>query len=710
MNERIAELSKLTLEGKMLPTYTSVKFDRMDLFLPEHQKQSKRIYDYIMAQKPVITEYQTMTGHMKLDVKEISGPFMNARSLKNTDEALRYFYNKPIDNLSTFEWLHATADFGKIIRMGIKGLIEDIEKSKQKYKDDAEKISFLDSLKMVADALIKWAHKCSAEVFEFAQGLNNAEYKKNLLRLSEALKKVPQYPAGSFYEAVLSIYILFSYEPDGLGTLDRILYDYYKNDVKKGILTKEEAKEILQELFLMLQANTRKGSANFTRGGESHFCVGGYDENGEDVFNDFSMLILEAMCELPTYIPQISLRWTKKLPFETFLKVLDMSVNDKNNRIAFVSDEVKIYAATHIAHFPYEVACRYSSVGCNELTYPGGFFAGTTNTNMLRSIENTLYNRKDELLAADTWGKFFDIYKSELFKDVDLMIRYDNEFMRIRAKDTSYVTSLLFTDCIESAKTFTKGSCKNVVSGADLIGITNVIDSLCIIKQFVYDEKIITMSEMIDALKNNWSGYEELRELIKRRGKFFGNDDETSNYIAKLFCETLYEYTKDKTTELGYHLLFGNLQGYNPHHQIFGSGTRATPDGRRDGEMLKFGIGQSGGYDREGLTALLNAVSKCDKHCILSGGPSVTNLYLDEKLVLNKDNFIKTAKLLETYFKNGGSHFQLNYVSQDDLRKAKIAPENYKNLRVRVSGFSDFFVNLTDSVQDEIIRRTVKSN
>ena len=710
MNKRIEKLTEMTLEGKMLPTYTKVEFDRMDLFLPEHQKQSKRIHDYVMGQKPVITEYQTMTGHMKLDVKEISGPFMNAGSLKNTDEALTYFYNQPIENLSTFEWLHATADYAKIIRIGVRGLIEDIERSKQKYRNDAEKISFLDSLETVAQTLIEWAHKCSAEVFEFARNVNDAEHKENLLRLSETLKRIPEYPAESFYEAALSIYILFSYEPDSLGTLDRTLYSYYNTDIEKGILTKEKAKEILQELFLMLQANTSIKSANFTKGGESHFCIGGYEEKGNDIFNDFSMLILESVCELPTYIPQVSLRWTKKLPFETFLKVLDMFVKDPNNRIAFISDEAKIHAATHIAHFPYEVACGYSSVGCNEVAYPGGFFAGTTDTNILRSVENTMFNRESELLAADTWEKFFEVYKSELFRDIDLMIHYDDEFMRIRAKDTSYVTSLLFTDCIESAETFTRGGCKNVVSGEGLIGVTNVIDSLCVIKQFIYDEKIITMREMLDALKNNWNGYEELHALIKAKGKFFGNDDELSNYVAKLFCDTLYEYTKDKTTELGYHLLFGNLQGYNPHHQIFGSGTRATPDGRCDGEMLKFGIGQSGGYDREGLTALLNSVAKCDEHCILSGGPSVTNIYLDEQLLLNEDNFPKTAKMLETYFQNGGSQFQLNYVSQEDLKKAKVTPENYKNLRVRVSGFSDFFVNLSDPIQDDIIKRTVKAN
>lgn len=194
-----------------------------------------------------------------------------------------------------------------------------------------------------------------------------------------------------------------------------------------------------------------------------------------------------------------------------------------------------------------------------------------------------------------------------------------------------------------------------------------------------------------------------------KKGKFFGNDDETSNYVAHILCDTLYNYVKDKTNAMGYHIRFGNLQGYNPHNAWFGSATKATPDGRRDGEMLKFGLSQSQGYDREGLTALLNSVAKCDEHGIITGGSNVTNINLDEQLVKNKDSFFKTAKLLETYFINGGSQFQLNFVSREELEKAKINPENYKSLRVRVSGFSDYFVRLDNSLQDEIISRTIKA-
>ena len=152
-------------------------------------------------------------------------------------------------------------------------------------------------------------------------------------------------------------------------------------------------------------------------------------------------------------------------------------------------------------------------------------------------------------------------------------------------------------------------------------------------------------------------------------------------------------------------LVFGNLIGYNEHHKFFGEKTKATLDGRFDGDMINFGIGQSEGKDRNGLTALLSSVSKCDPYSILTG-PSVTIVLLDEQLVKNDDNFEKLVYLFESYFKMGGTHFQLTYVSKEDLINAKKTPDKYKNLRVRVSGFSDYFVFLNEALQDEIIKRT----
>ena len=239
-----------------------------------------------------------------------------------------------------------------------------------------------------------------------------------------------------------------------------------------------------------------------------------------------------------------------------------------------------------------------------------------------------------------------------------------------------------------------------------LLGITNVIDSLITVKQFVFDEKLFSMRELADALKADWCGYEDLRTVIVKKGMFFGNDDSLSNSVAQLLYKSFYNYIRDKRNVFGYHWLIGDLLGYNEHHKWFGEKTKSTPDGRFAGDLLKFGIGQSEGRDREGLTALLNSISKLDENNIACGS-TVTNVSLDEQLIKNDENFEKTVDIFETYFKNGGVHFQLTYVSAEDLRNAKKTPENYKTLRVRVTGFSDYFVNLTESIQDDIIERTV---
>lgn len=206
------------------------------------------------------------------------------------------------------------------------------------------------------------------------------------------------------------------------------------------------------------------------------------------------------------------------------------------------------------------------------------------------------------------------------------------------------------------------------------------------------------------ALKNDWQGYAELRAYILKRGCYFGNDDDISNDAAQRFFTSL-DFWNNGENYLNRRLIFGNLIGYNEHNTFFGSALKATPDGRYAGEAISFGIGQSNGRDRNGLTALLSSVAKCDHYSILTG-PSVTNVLLDETLIKNDDSFEKTVSLFENYFKMGGTHFQLTYVSKEELINAKKTPDEYKNLRVRVSGFSDYFVNLNDALQDEIITRT----
>lgn len=703
MTERIKILTKKTLNGEMGARAKKTEYDRCDLFLSTVKKSGKRVCEYIINQDVFLLEESAFTGLLSFD-GSVEGDIFNRSGHANFNMLARGFYNKPVDNLMTFEWQHSVGDFKKIINGGIDKVLCDIEKSMEKHKGDDDKTEFLETQKDICYAILKRAEKASEEAEKLSNQAKKEEYKFNLKRLSQKLKNVPQKPAQSFYEAVLCLYFVYPYIPDSIGLIDRYLYPYYKSDIEKGELTDAQAKEYLQELFLMLQARIGRNSNRFYRGGESHFCIGGYLENGEDGFNELSKLVVDALMELPTWIPQISLRWTKKTPDEVFKYMLDCERKDKNKRIAFVNDEPRINGLMKYTGVTYKEAVNYTMMGCNELALPGGMVLGFDPMNVARSIENVFFKREKDAQNTKSFEEFYAIFEEELFSDLWQADKIGKGMQDVRAKDCNLVSNIFLEGPVQNAKSCTQGGLTRYIAVGDLIGITTVIDSLSIVKQFVFDEKITTMAELIEALHNNWQGFEDLRTLILKKGAFFGNDDSCSNFVAQKFTKSLEKWNNTENY-LHKKWVFGNLIGYNEHHKFFGNALKATPDGRFEGENITFGIGQMKGKDRNGLSALLNSIAKCDPENVLTG-PSVTNILIDETLIFNDDNFEKLSDLLLTYFKMGGTHFQLTYVNKEDLINAQKTPEEYKNLRVRVSGFSDYFIFLNEALQEDIIDRT----
>lgn len=701
MNKRIERLTELTLKGEMYVKPVKTEFDRMDMFLSKTEKDVKRICEYILNQEPKLTDYSKFTGFFHFD-GSVVGDLFNRSGHKHTDELLEKFYVKHIDNISSMDWQHGTSDYREILDIGITGILNKIDKSIKNHTEK-EKNDFLIGLKEIAKTLILWMEKCSARCADFSKSVSDTKYKENLKNLSQALLTISKKAPETFYEAVLTIYVTFSLNPDSFGTLDRYLFKFYEKDIKSGILTREKAKEYLQELFLMVQAATLIESSNFTKGGQSHFCIGGRDENGKDIYSEMSQLIVESLMELPTYIPQLSLRWTNDTPKEVLSYLLMCERTDKNKRIAFTNDDKRIEAYTKICGFPYEEAINYTLVGCNEPAMLGGMCASSSHANLVKPLETVLYSQRNEIINSESFDEFYKIFKSRLYNDLDIMYYYDDLYNLKRGMDKNYVSCLTMNGCIENGKSATQGGVNYAVSTVMFLGNVTVIDSLSIIKQFVFDEKKVSIEELLNALSLNWKGYEELHANILKNGDFFGNDTDSSNYVASLFYNDLYEYLKNKKTAYDYPVLLGDHTGYQLHFKWFGENTKATPDGRFMGEPLSYGISQSLSKARNGLSALMNSISKFDKHGISSA--TVTNFTLDESFVSNDEYFEKTVILLETYLKNGGMQFQLNFTDKDELIKAKNNPNDYKNLRVRVTGYSDYFTRLHESIQDSIIQR-----
>ena len=623
MNERIKKLVEKTVNGEMWVDSITTAYDRTDLFLSPVKMSGKRVCEYILNQSFLILEESCFTGLMKFD-DSVEGDIFKRHGHKNYRLATYNFYNKPVDNLLTLECQHSVGDFGKIITRGLAGIKDDIEKSKENHKGDVSALEFLETQTDLCNAMIQRAHIGAKNALEMVHKTQNKEYKNNLINLSKGLSKVPEHSAESFYEAVLSLYFVYPFIPDSIGLIDRYLYPFYKNDIACGTLTPEKAKEYLQELFLMLQARINKTSKNFYRGGESHFCIGGYLENGEDGFNELSKLIVEALMELPTWIPQISLRWTKKTPREVLRFMLDCERKDNHKRIAFVNDEPRIKGLMEYTGLSYNEAVNYTMIGCNELALPGGMVLGFDPFNIVRSVENTFYKREDALKTAQDFETVYHIYEQELFSDLWAAEKIGKGFQEIRSRDCNLVSNIFLEGPIEKAKSCTQGGLTKYIAVGLPIGLSNVIDSLSVTKQFVFDEKIITIEELLEALKNNWQGYEDLHNLILKKGHFFGNDDDCSNTVARKLLDSLAKWNNTENY-LGKKWLFGNLIGYNEHHKFFGEKLKATPDGRFDGDMINFGIGQSQGKDRNGLTALLNSVAKCDPNAVLTGPKKKSN-------------------------------------------------------------------------------------
>lgn len=717
MNERIEKLAKLSRERDMIPVTVAVSYDSADYALPEAIFNAKRIIEYINAQTVFISDTNRFTGMLRYYSEkassEVPADSFTRINHSNNSIANRFYYNS-INNYNKYreklvakEWQHSTANYKNLIDNGIDSVLNKIAFYKEKYRFEKQKYEFLEAEEIVCNGIIKWANKCADECEKAAGNCANEQRKTELITLANTMRKVPQKPAESFYEGLCTMLFCYYFLPDSIGTMDRYLYKLYKKDIDSGVLTRDEAKELLQEFFIYLSNYTPPNSFNSDKSAECHFTVGGYLENGEDGFTDLTKLIVEAIMGIDTRRPAVSLRWTKKTDFNNFKFYFDCQRKDKNNRFAIVNDEPRIKSLMNISGFSWSEAITYTMCGCNEPAFPGAMQCGTTTGNIVRSLVNTLYERTDEVIKAQNFDEFFAIYSEELTKDIDRMIYYNDLFDKMCMKDCNVLSAFMMNGTIEEGRSHTQGGGEKRFGQLTALGTTNVIDSLSIIKQFIFDEKRTNMAHLIDVMKNNWETDIDLHTEIMREGKFFGNGYKLSDEMARRFTTELYNITKNKCTIRGTKIVFGNLEGYHPHTAHFGKMMPATPDGRFDGDALTVGSSQTKGKDREGLMALLQSIAQMDPTGVLCG-PVVTNVMFDKNIINDDEKFETVCRMVETYFQMGGLHLQLNFTSKEELLAARKTPEDYKHLKVRVSGYSANFVTLQEVIQDDIIKRTTQ--
>ncbi len=701
---RIRRLLARALAHDVRPGAVKVKYDPADMKLPEPIRIGKRLKEYISAQPVTIRADEELVGWLTFDGSVESDIYPRKGHKAFYSECWKY-YCKPQDALATFEWQHSTIDYRKLLSGGLVQLREEIAASRLKWAGDQKRLDYLKGLDLALDGLEARAANAVRRCRELAEKEKDAARRAKLLEMADRCARVPMQPATTFLDAVQSVYFCYDCLSDAIGRLDQYLAPYYFADLAKGTLTKLQAEEALQELFIYIDAHTPHNSVNYDRGGECHMTVGGLTPDGQDGWTEFSRLVVEAALALDLKRPEMSFRWHPGTKRETLRFMLDCERKDPNLRIAFDGDAPRIAGFTQRFGIPLEKARDYCMTGCNECTFMGGISLGGCKWNVLRAMDRLFATRRDEVVACRTWEEFCTLFEDQFRRDFDELTVWFNKFNEMRAKDCNVLSALFLSGCIENAESPTRGGATCADALILMIGEPDLFDSLCIVRQFVFDEKRCTMDELAAALAANWKGHEALREAISKEGRFFGINDAKTNEAARFVHTALARITKGRRDRFGNLFNFGNLAGYNDHGARFGRVTGPTPNGRKAGEDMSFGSGPAMHHGTDSAPSALLAVAQMDPENLLGGG-GIMNLSLPASTAHDDSEFEKVVILVETYFRMGGIHLQLNHVSRETLIDAQRHPEKYPNLRVRVSGFSGYFVRMRKTTQDEIIART----
>ena len=398
---RIQRLLARALDHDVRPKAVPVKYDEADFALPEPIRVGKRLKEYIIAQPVTLRADEEMVGWLVHDgsVESDIFPRIGHTAFAKAAFGESGYYCKPQDSLATFEWQHSSIDYPKLVRGGLSEIRAEIEASKRKWAGNTDRLDYLKGMELAMDGLEARVRNCVAECRRQAETETDAVRKAKLLEMAARCERVPMGPATSFLDALQSIYFCFDCLMDSIGRLDQYLAPLYFADLKAGRLTREQAEEALQELFIYIDAHTSHRSSNYDKGGECHMTVGGMTPDGRDGWTEFSQLVVEAAMALDLKRPQMSFRWHPGTKREVLRFILDCERKDPNMRIAFDGDMPRIEAFTKRFGMSVEKARNYTMTGCNECTFMGGVSLGGCKWNVLRTMDRLFVRRREEVLA-----------------------------------------------------------------------------------------------------------------------------------------------------------------------------------------------------------------------------------------------------------------------------------------------------------------------
>ena len=620
----------------------------------------------------------------------------------------------------------------KIYKRGFVDFKEDIKKSLSKldYLNDPQAYSKQEELKgmlVCADAIITFAERHAALAKELADVEKDEVRKAELEKIATVCSNIPAKAPTSFWEALQTYWFvhlgviteLNTWDAFCPGRLDQHLYPFYKKELEEGTLSREQAKELLHCFWIKFNnqpAPPKVGVTAAESGTYTDFAninVGGLREDGSDGVNEVSYLLLEIIDEMRLLQPSSNIQLSRKNP-EAFLKKTNKIIRKGwgqpsiFNTDAIIEELLRQGKSIADARNGGASGCVETGAFGKEAYILTGYF------NLVKVLEVTLHNGLDprtgkqlglktgEAAELASFEMLMEAYKKQIKYFIDIKVRGNNIIERLYAQYMpSPFLSILIDDCIKKGMDYNEGGARYNTNYIQGVGLGSITDNLTAIKYHVFDKKTFTIDELLAALDKDFADKEPLRQLLLNKTPKYGNDDDYADDIMREVFDVYYNEVNGRpNTKKGYYRI--NLLP-TTCHVYFGSVIGATADGRRACQPLSEGISPVQGSDRKGPTAAIKSASKMDH--IRTGG-TLLNQKFTPQVLEGEEGIEKLGHLVRAYFKLDGHHIQFNVVDAETLRKAQAKPEEYRDLIVRVAGYSDYFCDLSKDLQEEIINRT----
>ena len=594
-------------------------------------------------------------------------------------------------------WDHLALDYQLLLDKGINGIIEILNTELDKIDTGdgslTERYEFLLCCKIELEGLLEMCRSYADKALELA-GKSEGEERAEYLKLHDVLKQVPANPARTFREALQSIH-MFTWSLYGLysfGKPDVYLFPYYKNDTENGIMTRDEAQELIDCFFLQSVPNMSSWAAE-------GLMLGGRDENGNKVENELTWLFLNAISHTHVPDPNVGFCVTDETSGEILNYAAQLICDGHCQPQIWNSDEVTRSMLKN--GFDQKAAYMFTLSTCVETTPIGcsGISITSPYINLLKIFLDSFEKCNDE----SSFDNIFESFTAEFNKYAKKVILQENLWQLERGRNSTdpMRISVLIHDCIERGKSNDCGGARYNQLEPNILGMQNTTESLNVIKKLIFEEKKITVSELKKAMADNYENQGDLLLYIRNKVAHFGTGDAEANKIAKMVSDMVLKTFDPMTTVRGAKIIPGAFS-YRAHEK-HGRVTPASPDGRKAGMPLNDGSSPVQGYDNMGPTLSLASTVAWEPSRFLGG--TAVNIKINKGVEPQK-----IAALIRGYMKTHGSQIQFNIVDSQTLIDAKKHPEMHKDLLVRIGGYSDFFVTIPEKLQDEIISRTMNEN